>query len=75
MTEDEVAEYYDDPAHSRSVCDLLMRAFPTWVVWRQDRVWLARHRTWHRGRQPTADRSAGLLQQAIWETNIRGVLA
>lgn len=75
MTPEEAAAYYDDPGRGRSLCDLLMRAFPTWVIWRQDRVWLARHRTWDRERQPIADRNAGLLQQAIWETNLRGVLA
>ena len=75
MDPDEVAAYFDNPARAQSMCDLLMRAFPTWVVWRQDHVWLARHRTWHRGRQPIADRTAGLLQQAIWETDIRGELA
>lgn len=75
MNQDETADYYDDPDHADYMCDLLMRAFPTWVVWRQDRVWLARHRAWDRERQPIADRTAGLLQQAIWETNIRGVLA
>lgn len=75
MTPEETVDYYDDPANARSMCDLLTRAFPTWVIWRQDRVWQARHRTWHRERQPIADRNAGLLQQAIWETNIRGVLA
>lgn len=75
MTPEEAAAYYDDPGRGRSLRDLLMRAFPTWVIWRQDRVWLARHRTWDRERQPIADRNAGLLQQAIWETNLRGVLA
>ncbi|MEU4224395.1 hypothetical protein AB0F17_08880 [Nonomuraea sp. NPDC026600] len=59
-----------------SVAPTLMCAFPTWVVGRrQDRVWQARHRAWHRGRQPLADRRAGLLQEAIWETNIRGVVS
>lgn len=75
MTPEETTDYYDDPTPAQSMCELLMRAYPTWVVWRQDRVWLALHRTWHRGRQPIADRNAGLLQQAIWETNIRGVLS
>lgn len=75
MTPEEVVAHYDDPANAKSMCDLLMRAFPTWVVWRQDRAWMARHRTWDRKRQPIADRNAGLLQQAIWETNIRGVVS
>lgn len=75
MNQDETADYFDDTVNAQSMCDLLMRAYPTWVVWRQDRVWLARHRNWDRERQPIADRSAGLLQQAIWETNLRGVVS
>ncbi|MEU4226225.1 hypothetical protein AB0F17_18155 [Nonomuraea sp. NPDC026600] len=76
MNQEETAAYYDDPAHAVNMCDLLMRAFPTWVVWRrQDRAWLARHRTWDRERQPLADRNAGLLHQAMRETNIRGVVS
>ncbi|MFG1681446.1 hypothetical protein ACGFNP_14885 [Nonomuraea sp. NPDC049269] len=75
MTEEDVVAYYDDPAYTRCVCDLLLRAYPTWLARRENRIWLTRHRTWRRGRQPIADRTAGLLHQAIWETNVRGVLA
>ncbi|MEU4224239.1 hypothetical protein AB0F17_08095 [Nonomuraea sp. NPDC026600] len=67
MNPDETAAYYDDPAHAANMCDLLMRTYPGWMVWRDDdRRWRTRHADAPDDRPPIAYRTAGLLNRTMY---------
>lgn len=46
MTPAEVVAYYDQHDNAAAMCNLLMRMFPGWTVWRADQMWHARYKGW-----------------------------
>ncbi|MFI6595035.1 hypothetical protein ACIBHX_02235 [Nonomuraea sp. NPDC050536] len=67
MTPEEVSAYYDEPDNTAAMCDLLMRTYPGWEVWRQTdtRIWTARSKSWPEDRPALTYVNAGLLNEAI----------
>lgn len=60
MNEEEVRAYYDDPVNAAALCGMLERAFPGWMMWREEGFWHARYYTWP-DHQVIRDPNAGLL--------------
>ena len=66
MTHADVVACYDEPDDTQAMCDMIMRAYPGWTVWRENRIWKGRHDSRSEDLSAWENENAGFLAEQIY---------